>query len=54
MSVEVIGGIGVLIMLLFMAMRVPIAIAMVVPAVVGIYYIRGWDALATILFTIVQ
>lgn len=53
MSVEVIGGIGVLIMLLFMAMRVPIAIAMVVPAVVGIYYIRGWDALATILFTIV-
>lgn len=47
MSVEMIGVIGVLSMFVLMALRVPIAIAMVLPAVVGIYYLKGGVSLAT-------
>ncbi|PWA10748.1 TRAP transporter large permease [Pueribacillus theae] len=53
MPVEVIGFIGIIVMFVLMAIRVPIAIAMMVPAIIGIYYIRGWDAVSTSLHTIV-
>lgn len=47
MSLEMIGFIGVLAMFILMFLRVPISIAMAVPAFIGILYIREWRVLAT-------
>ncbi|WP_077212420.1 TRAP transporter large permease [Bacillus dakarensis] len=53
MSIEVIGIIGIAAMFLLMAARVPIAISMTVPAIMGIYYISGWETLSTVFHTVV-
>lgn len=47
MAVEIVGLIGVLSMLALMALRVPIAIAMMIPALIGTVYLKGWGTLAT-------
>jgi C4-dicarboxylate transporter, DctM subunit len=44
MSVEVIGILGVLLMFALMFLRVPIAISMMVPGILGVIYLRGWPA----------
>ncbi len=53
MSVETIGLIGVGAVLVLMFLRVPIALSMAVPAIVGIWYLRGWEPLTTVLNTVV-
>lgn len=53
MAVELVGLIGILLMFLLMFLRVPISIAMVTPAFLGIIYLRGWDVLTTAVETIV-
>ncbi|SEA32361.1 TRAP transporter, DctM subunit [Thalassobacillus cyri] len=53
MSLEFIGIVGILIMFLLMFLRIPIAISMALPAVLGIYYLRGWGVLSTAVETIV-
>ncbi|MEK5102639.1 TRAP transporter large permease [Cytobacillus sp. FSL M8-0252] len=52
MPVEWFGVIVILIMFVLMFFKVPIAIAMVVPAVLGIFYLKGWTALATVIETV--
>lgn len=53
MSLETIGFLGILAMFLLMFLRVPIAIAMAVPAFIGILYVREWKVLSTAIETIV-
>ncbi|NYT37268.1 TRAP transporter large permease [Allopusillimonas soli] len=53
MPVEVIGVIGVVSMFVLMFLRVPIAIAMAVPGIVGTWYLRGWTPTSTILNTVI-
>jgi tripartite ATP-independent transporter DctM subunit len=53
MSLEMIGFLGILAMFLLMFLRVPIAIAMAVPAFIGILYVRDWRVLSTAIETIV-
>jgi C4-dicarboxylate transporter, DctM subunit len=53
MSVELIGLLGVILMLVLMFIRVPIAISMAVPAILGIYYLKGWNGLSTAVETII-
>lgn len=52
MSVEIIGLLGILIMFILMFLKVPIAISMVVPAIFGIIYLKGWNTLAAAVETI--
>jgi C4-dicarboxylate transporter, DctM subunit len=53
MSVELIGLLGIILMLVLMFIRVPIAISMAVPAILGIYYLKGWNGLSTAVETII-
>src|SRR5690606_22257761 len=53
LPVEVIGVIGVVSMFVLMFLRVPIAIAMAVPGIVGTWYLRGWTPTSTILNTVI-
>lgn len=52
MSVEIIGLLGILLMFILMFLKVPIAISMVVPAIFGIIYLKGWNTLAAAVETI--
>ncbi|MDQ0269684.1 TRAP transporter large permease [Cytobacillus purgationiresistens] len=52
MSVEMIGLLGIILMFILMFLKVPIAISMVVPAIIGIVYLKGWNTLATAVETI--
>lgn len=53
LSVQTIGLIGVGSMFILMFMRVPIAIAMAAPGIIGAWYLRGWEPMNTILSTVV-
>ena len=53
MSVETVGLIGILTMFVLMFLRVPIAISMALPGIVGAWYLRGWGPTSTILNTII-
>lgn len=53
MSVEMVGILGVILMFVLMFLRVPIAISLAVPGIIGTYYLNGWGPLKTILNTIV-
>src|SRR5690606_32619984 len=53
MPVELIGLIGIICMFVFMFFGLPIAISMALPAIVGIFYLKGWTPLRTALDTIV-
>lgn len=53
MSLEAIGIIGLIVMLILMFFRIPIAIAMAVPAFIGIMYLRGWNTFVTGIETII-
>jgi tripartite ATP-independent transporter DctM subunit len=52
-SVEAVGLIGLAIMFLLMFLRVPIAVAMTVPGILGVWYLRGWGPMNTVLNTVV-
>ena len=52
-SVEAVGLIGLAIMFLLMVLRVPIAVAMTVPGILGVWYLRGWGPMNTVLNTVV-
>lgn len=52
MSVEIIGLLGILLMFILMFLKVPIAISMVVPAIFGIIYLKGWNTLSAAVETI--
>ena len=47
MSVELVGFIGILLMFVLMFLRVPIALSMVIPALLGILYLKGWKVFYT-------
>lgn len=53
MSVEVVGFLGIILMFLLMFLRIPIAISMVVPAILGITYLKGWGTLTSAVETII-
>lgn len=53
MPIEMIGLIGIIVMFILMFLRIPISIAMAVPAFIGIIYVRGWEALETGIETII-
>ncbi|WP_342510995.1 TRAP transporter large permease [Sporosarcina sp. FSL K6-1522] len=53
MSIEMIGLMGLVLMFVLMFMRLPIAIAMAIPAFLGIYYLKGWNTLTTAIETII-
>lgn len=42
MQVEFIGFLGIILMFIMMFFRIPIAISMAVPAILGILYLNGW------------
>lgn len=52
-SVETVGLVGLGLMFALMFLRVPIAIAMVVPGILGAWYLRGWGPMLTVLDTVV-
>ncbi|WP_245831729.1 TRAP transporter large permease [Oceanobacillus senegalensis] len=52
-SVEIVGLLGIILMFLLMFLRIPIAISMAVPAVIGILYLKDWNTLATAVETII-
>lgn len=52
-SVEIVGLIGLALMFLLMFLRVPIAVAMSVPGILGAWYLRGWEPMTTVLNTVV-
>lgn len=45
MSDPIIGCLAILVMFLLIAIRVPVAIAMIVPAIIGILYLQDWQVL---------
>lgn len=53
MAVELVGFLGILLMFILMFLRVPISIAMVTPAFLGIIYLKGFDVLKTGVETII-
>jgi C4-dicarboxylate transporter, DctM subunit len=53
MSVSTVGLLVILFVFVLMFLRIPIAIAMAIPASIGILYIRGWDTLFSAFDTIV-
>jgi C4-dicarboxylate transporter, DctM subunit len=53
MAIELIGIIAVVIMFILMFLRIPIAIAMAVPSILGILYLRGEGALTGAIESIV-
>ncbi|MCW5656893.1 MAG: TRAP transporter large permease subunit [Burkholderiaceae bacterium] len=52
-SVESVGLIGLACMFVLMFARVPIAVAMALPGIVGAWYLRGWEPMSTVLDTVV-
>ncbi|WP_158737996.1 TRAP transporter large permease [Alteribacillus sp. YIM 98480] len=53
MPVEWIGVIGIALMFILMFLKFPISISLIVPGVLGVFYIRGWGAVETTLETII-
>lgn len=53
MPIELVGIIGVIIMFMLMFLGIPIAISMAVPAILGIYYLKGGGVLLSLLDTTV-
>ncbi|USK68707.1 TRAP transporter large permease [Peribacillus asahii] len=53
MSVEVLGLLGIILMFVLMFLRVPIAISLIVPGLLGVLYIRGWASIEAALESIV-
>lgn len=53
MSVELVGILGVVLMFILMFFKIPIAISMVIPAIIGITYLKGWDTLMSAVETII-
>ena len=53
MNIEIIGLLGIVLMFILMFLRLPIAIAMAIPAFLGIYYVKGWKTLTTAIETII-
>ncbi|ARD47057.1 TRAP transporter large permease [Sporosarcina sp. P33] len=53
MSSELIGILGIVLMFLLMFLRVPIAISMVIPAFLGILYLKDWNTFTTVVESIV-
>lgn len=53
MDLESMGGVALVAMLVLMLARVPVAVAMLIPAMVGIYYLAGWDVLSAAVHSIV-
>lgn len=53
LSVEAAGLIGLACMFVLMLGRVPIAVAMSVPGILGAWYLRGWQPMTTVLDTVV-
>lgn len=45
MSVTTVGILVIVAMFVLMFLRIPIAVAMAIPAAIGIIYLRGWDVL---------
>lgn len=45
MSAELVGLLGILFMFFLMLFRVPIAISLIVPGILGVIYLRGWPAI---------
>lgn len=52
-SIEIVGLLGIVSMFVLMFLRVPIAIAMALPGIVGTLYLRGWGATGTVLNTVI-
>ncbi|WP_461176432.1 TRAP transporter large permease [Virgibacillus ainsalahensis] len=53
MTVEWIGIIGITLVLLLIFLRVPLTFSMLIVALVGIYFVRGWVPLQTVIETII-
>lgn len=53
MSVELVGFLGIILMFILMFLKIPIAISMVVPAIIGITYLKGWGTLTSAVETII-
>lgn len=53
MSSLAVGVICIILMFVLMFSRVPIAISMAVPGILGAVYLRGWDAVGSMLNTVV-
>nr|WP_304216149.1 TRAP transporter large permease [Fredinandcohnia onubensis] len=53
MSIELIGVIVIICVLLLMFFRIPIAIAMAIPACLGIIYLKGWNTFLSAVDSIV-
>ncbi|WP_298834316.1 TRAP transporter large permease [uncultured Planococcus sp.] len=53
MSTETVGVLVVAAVFVLMFLRVPIAIAMVIPASFAIIFLRGWDTLASVIHSVV-
>ncbi|MCW5635191.1 MAG: TRAP transporter large permease [Rubrivivax sp.] len=51
--VEAVGLIGLACMFFLMFARVPVAVAMAVPGILGAWYLRGWQPMTTVLDTVV-
>ena len=49
MSSTMIGIIFIIIMFVLLAIRMPVAIAMAVPGVLGILYLRDWNVLVNVI-----
>jgi C4-dicarboxylate transporter, DctM subunit len=54
MSSEMIGIIFIIVMFLLLAIRVPVAIAMAVPGILGIVYMRDWNVLVNVIDTTIM
>ena len=53
MSLETIGLLGIAFMFILSVLPFPIAIAMAVPAFIGVIYVKGWDTLVAGIETII-
>ncbi|WP_433374688.1 TRAP transporter large permease [Streptosporangium sp. CA-115845] len=53
MPLEMIGAVVLIAMLLLMLARVPVAVSMAIPAMIGIYYLSGWEVLSAAVNSIV-
>src|SRR5699024_4532134 len=47
MSIETDGLLGIILMLVLMILRIPVSISMMIPAFLGVIYLRGWNVLST-------
>jgi C4-dicarboxylate transporter, DctM subunit len=53
LALETIGLYGVLLTFILMLLRIPISLAMIIPAILGILYLRDWNVVATVLESMV-